>query len=134
MSLKSVLKPDASVLVGLANAAIVVAIYQGSLPPNADIRVGTKPHDQNIDSSRKAAAWKAAAVLGLVFLMTRDVNSALIGGAVLAAEDYHVKHSNGIDPKSGKLTAAPGGSIMTGGSAGMGNADAFPLPDYGDGS
>jgi hypothetical protein len=131
MALKSVLKPDSSVMVGLAEAAAVYVIYQSALPSHADIR--SAPQNNNdVEASRKAAAWKSGAVLGFVFLLTRDLNSFLIGGLALGGIDYMTKHANGVNPSTGKL--APAGGSITTGAAPAGNAAAFPLPDYGDAS
>lgn len=135
MALKSVLKPDSSVMVGLAEAAAVYVIYQSALPSHADIR-SAPAHDQTIDSARKMAAWKSAAVLGFVFLLTQDVNSFLIGGLALGGVDYMTKHANGVNPQTQKLQA-PGSTItqMQGQQQAAGapdNAEAFPLADYAD--
>lgn len=134
MALKSVLKPDSSVTVGLAEAAAVYVIYQSALPSHADIR-SAPPHDTTIDSARKAAAWKSAAVLGFVFLLTQDVNSFLIGGLALGGIDIMTKHANGVSPATGKLADAPGSSI-TGApmEPAASNDTAFPLADYSDSS
>jgi len=134
VSLKSVLKPDSSVTVGLAEAAAIYVIYQSALPNHADIR-SAPAHDSTIDAARKTAAWKSAAVLGFVFLLTQDVNSFLIGGLALSGIDIMTKHANGVNPATGKLADAPGSSItgVAMGPAG-GNETAFPVADYGDGS
>jgi len=129
VSLKSVLKPPESITVGLAEAAAVYVIYNSALPPHADIRTAPA-NNTDIESARKAAAWKSAAVLGFVFLLSRDINSFFIGGLALGGIDYMAKHSNGISPATGKLSAAaPGGAVQ---SAGTGNASAYPMPDYTD--
>jgi hypothetical protein len=132
MALKTVLKPDSSVMVGLAEAAAVYVIYQSALPSHADIR-SAPAHDQTIDSARKAAAWKSAAVLGFVFLLTQDVNSFLIGGLALGGVDYMAKHANGVNPATGKLQPAAGSSITApAGGPAADNSEAFPVPDYAD--
>ncbi len=132
MALKSVLKPDSSVMVGLAEAAAVYVIYQSALPSHADIR-SAPAHDQTIESARKAAAWKSAAVLGFVFLLTQDVNSFLIGGLALGGVDYMTKHSNGVNPSTNKLQDAPGSTIISAGGAQQAdNSEAYPLADYSD--
>lgn len=125
MSLKSVLKPDSSVMTGLAEAAAVYVIYQSMLPNHADIR-SAPPHNTDVESARKAAAWKSAAVLGFIFLLTQDLNSFLIGGLALAGIDYSVKHANGINPSTGKLD----GATIT---QPPGNEQAFPMPAYSGG-
>lgn len=132
MSLKSVLKPDSSVMAGLAEAAAVYVIYQAALPNHADIR-SAPPHNSDIESARKGAAWKSAAVLGFVFLLTQDLNSFLIGGLALGGIDYMTKHANGISPSTGKLAA---GAAITqpasGATSDAGNATAFPMASYED--
>ena len=134
MSLKSVLKPDSSITVGLAEAAAVYVIYQSALPNNADISAAPA-NDSTVETNRKKAAWKSASILAFVFLLTQDVNSLLIGGLALSGIDIMAKHSNGTNPATGKLTASPGGSIIeAGGDTQPDNSAAFPLPDYGDAS
>ena len=129
MSLKSVLKPDSSVTVGLAEAAAVYVIYTSALPNHADIR-SAPAHNTDIESARKAAAWKSAALLGFVFLLTQDLNSFLIGGLALGGIDYMTKHANGTNPATGKLDT--GGASITSAPAQAGNEQAFPMPSYQD--
>lgn len=123
---KSILNPDTSVLVGLANGGIIIGIYSGALPTVATIRTAD-PQDRDIESSRKMAAWTSAAVLSFMFLLTRDRNSFLIGGLVLGGVDFLVKHSNGMDPVTGFLTAMDGhgGQPLDDETASI-----YPLPDY----
>lgn len=126
MNLKSVLKPESSITIGLAEAAAVYVIYQSALPNHADIR-SADAHNTDIEGARKRAAWKAASILGLVFLITQDLNSFLIGGAALGGIDLMVKHANAVHPATGKVAgaASPGDSVEL--------DTATPLPDYSDG-
>lgn len=126
--MKSILNPDTSVLVGLANGGIVVAIYTGAVPSVASIRTAP-PQDNDIEASRKMAAWTSAAVLGFMFLLTRDRNSFLIGGLVLGGVDFLVKHSNGMDPMTGLLSVfnGDGGEPLDTETASL-----YPLPDISD--
>lgn len=128
MSIKSVLKPEGSITIGLAEAAAVYVIYQSALPNHADIR-SAEAHNNDIEASRKRAAWKAASILGLVFLITQDLNSFLLGGAALAGIDLMVKHSNAVHPATGKM--APAGAAA-GGAEAIALDTATPLPDYSD--
>lgn len=120
--LKSVLSPDTSVLLGVANGAIILGIYQHNLPNSASIRTAD-PHDHDIEKSRMASAWTAAAFLAFMFLLTRDRNSFLIGGLTLGAVDITVKHSNGMNPSTGKLHADAE-------SIAPEMANVYPMPDY----
>lgn len=128
--MKSILKPPESIAIGLAQAGAVYIIYQSALPNQADI-AAAPPHDSTIETRRKAAAWKSAAVLGFIFLLTQDLNSFLIGGLALGGIDFMTKHANGTNPATGKLAGAPGSSI-TGGAAPEANDTAFPVADYAD--
>ncbi len=105
----SILKPDASVQVGLATGAVVGLIYQSHIPLIATIRGNAVPNDGNIEAARKAAAWESAGVLGLVYLMTRDWNVVLIGGFTMAGIDLMAKHHNGSPPVQ---VPTPAGSIV----------------------
>jgi len=121
MAFKSILRsPSEGVMVGLGTAIAVALIYNSQLPSGADIRAGN-PNNSDIESARKAAAWKSAGLIGLVFLVTRDLNAFIISGATLTGVDYAAKHHNAINPGSGKLqsdstTAAP--------------SNVYSMPDY----
>ena len=129
MSLKSVLKPPESITIGIAEAAAVYVIYQSAMPSHADI-ASAPPHDATIETARKKAAWKSAAILGFIFLLTQDVNSFLIGGVALTGIDLMTKHSNGVNPATNKLADAPGSRIT--GMTEPPNDVAFSMPDYAD--
>ena len=123
--MKSILRsPSEGVMVGLATSLAVYLIYNSQLPSGADIRAGN-PNNDDIESSRKSAAYKSAGLIGLVFLVTRDLNAFIISGASLTGIDYVTKHHNAINPGSGKLqtdtgTAAP--------------SNVFSMPEYGNSS
>lgn len=120
---KSLLKPDTSVMLGLANGGVILGIYSMYLPPSASVRT-VDPHDNDIEKSRRAAAWTSAGVLGLMYLMTRDKNSFMIGGMVLGAVDFTVKHANGLNPFTNKLDT-PEREVLE-----SGMADTYNMPDY----
>lgn len=125
MNLTSVIKaPENAITIGIAEAVAVYAIYQAALPAHTDIRAAD-PHNTDVEASRKRAAWMSAGVLGLVFLMTRDVNSFLIGGFTLAGVDFMVKHANAVHPATGKM-AGPSDFVQAD------NDVAFPLNDVTD--
>lgn len=120
---KSILQPPTSVMIGLANGAVIVSIYDKTVPSVASVRVAD-PMDKDIETSRKHAAWASAGVLGFVFLLTRDRNSFLIGGLVLAAVDIMVKHANGFNPATGSLDSNDDQSIDPS------LVNDYSLPDY----
>lgn len=112
-------------MLGLANGGIVMAIYNGAIPNVASVRVNDQPNDKDVEGARKQAAWTSAAVLGFMFLLTRDRNSFLIGGLVLAGVDIMVKHANGFNPMTGLLHA----DKDTDNALDQDSANIYPLPD-----
>jgi len=115
-------QPESAVIVGLGEAAAVYAIYAGALPPHVDIRAADA-HNNDVEAARKRAAWMSAALLGLVLLVTQDVNATIIGGTALAGIDLMVKHANAVHPATGTTadTSVPAD-----------NDASYGLPDYAD--
>jgi hypothetical protein len=116
------LKPDSATQVGVLTAAGVYLIYNNALPNLADIR-SAPAHDDTIEKARRAAAWKSAALVGLVFLVARDINSYIISAGALFGIDYMYKHGNAVNPATGKLDAG-------GGAESIAPAVSYPRPDY----
>lgn len=124
MALSRLLNPDSATMVGVLTAAGVYLIYNNALPSVADVRT-TTAHNNDVESARKAAAWKSAALIGIVFLVARDLNSYIISGAALVGIDYMYKHANATNPQTGKLDTTDSGS-----SVAPSLQQAYPLPDY----
>jgi hypothetical protein len=103
----SVLKPEGSLTLGVATAAMVYGVYSFSLPNTATVQA-TDPNDQNIEAARKKAAWTSAAVVGAVALMTRDKTIFVLGGVMLIALDWHARHANAVSPDTGQLVDTSG--------------------------
>jgi hypothetical protein len=115
----SKLKPDSATGVGIATAIGVYLIYNNALPTLADVR-SASPHDGDVETARKHAAWESAALIGIVFLVSRDFNSYLISGVALIGADLMYKHANAVNPTTGKTEVENGDSI----------ASVHPMPDY----
>jgi hypothetical protein len=125
MKLTSIFRhPEGGVAAGIGTAIAVYLIYNSSLPPAIDARMAPA-NDSNIEAARKGAAMKSAGLIGLVFLITRDVNAFVISGASLGGVDYLYKHHNAINPDTGKWE--PADSSMNSMSP---MASLHPLPDY----
>jgi len=104
--LLSRLEPDSATTVGILTAVGVYLIYNNALPNMADLRLAA-PHNNDVEKSRRAAAWKSAALITIVFLVARDLNSYIISGAGLIGIDYMYKHQNAIQPATGELETTP---------------------------
>lgn len=122
MPLKSVLRsPSEGVALGLGEAVAVYLIYNSQLPSGADVRMGPA-NEKNLEAARKGAAWKSAALLGVVFLLTRDLHSFIIGGVALGGIDYLAKHNNAVN-QGGKWTQQDDGTNIA-------PSNVFNLPNY----
>lgn len=106
--MKSILKPDGSVTLGIATGIFVTVVYDRNLPSTA-VMHATDAGDINIDAGRKKAAWTTAAVVSGITLLTRDVNVFVLGAVVIFALDMHTRHANASNPATGELVSqAPG--------------------------
>jgi hypothetical protein len=97
------LKPEISLGVGLATAAVVWSVYQNATPTIADIRTGP-PGDATIDSSRKMASWTAAGIVAGISLLAKDPTVFILGGSMVVALDWWHRHANEVNPDTGRAT------------------------------
>jgi hypothetical protein len=124
MPMLSKLDPGSATTVGVLTAAGVYLIFNNAVPSIADVRVNP-PHDADIEAARKAATWKSVALISIVFLVARDLNSYIISGAALVGIDYMYKHANAVHPATGKVDT--GGGALT---VAPGLSEAYSMPDY----
>lgn len=103
------LRPEVSLPVALATGAVVYGIYSTSLPTSAEARV-TMPGNTALEASRRTATWKAAVVVAGISLIARDPTIFIIGGAMVAVEDWTHRHANAVSPQTGKLAVSGQGS------------------------
>ena len=98
------MKAETSVIAGLATATLVYAVYSNATPTVADIRVA-KPHDADIEASRKLAAWTSAAIVAGISLVAKDGTIFVMGGVMVIALDWWHRHANEVNPMVGRATA-----------------------------
>lgn len=96
------LKPESSVMIGLATAALVWSIYSNATPSIADIRVAA-PGDPDVSSSRAAATRTAAFAVSGISLIAKDPGIFIIGGAMVIAADFLHRHANMVNPETGRM-------------------------------
>lgn len=104
MPIKSVLKPEGSVLLGGVTVLTVLAIY-GKTLPNTAMMHATQANDVNLESGRKKATITAEVLLGAISLITRDANVFILGGLTIIALDWHSRHANATSPTTGELVS-----------------------------
>lgn len=104
------MKPEISLTVGLATAALVYGIYMNALPPIVDLKT-TPANDPQVAGTEKAAAWTAAAAVAGISLISKDATVFIIGGSMVIALSWWNKHANMVDPNFGM--AVPKGTLET---------------------
>jgi hypothetical protein len=102
------LKPNESIMAGLAITALVYGVYSNATPTITEIRAA-KPGDTDVEASRKMAAWTAGAVVAGVSLIAKDSTIFIIGGSAVIVVDWWHRHANAVDPRTGRAVAAGGG-------------------------
>lgn len=102
------LKPEVSIGTGLGVAGIVFAIYANATPHIADIRAA-EPGNQDIDASRKMAAWTSVGVVSAISLIAKDPTVFVVGGGMVVAMDWWHRHANLVNPETGKAATLPAG-------------------------
>jgi hypothetical protein len=103
----SILKPEGSIVLGAATAALVYGVYQISVPTTAQVHA-TVPGDVNVEAGRKKAVWTSAVFVSAVALMTRDKTIFVLGGLMLIALDWNTRHANASHPETGKVVTDSG--------------------------
>lgn len=102
ITFKSILKPDQSVMVGIASMAVVYGLYQVSVPNMTEVH-GAKPHNASVASSQRKAMWGSAATVGALFLLTKDATVFTLGGLMFLYEEWSYRHANSVHPMSGQV-------------------------------
>jgi len=95
------LKPEMSILGGLATAGVVYATFQVTLPPVADVKT-IEPQNRDIGSSERTATWLSAGLVSGLSLIARDPGIFIIGGLAVIALSYMYKHADQVTPLTGK--------------------------------
>jgi hypothetical protein len=96
------LRPETSLTVGLATAALVWAVYQMHMPTTADTRA-TTPNNAAINSSRQVSTWTAAGIVAAVSLLSHDPTVFVIGGAMVVALDFTHRAADATSPSTNSI-------------------------------
>lgn len=101
---KSILKPEGSIVAGIATGALVIAIYQMNVGNIVQVHM-TPSHDINVGAARRKAAVQAVAAVSAISLLTKDATIFILGGGIAVLLDWHVRHAHVAAPDTGKMVA-----------------------------
>lgn len=107
----SVLKPENSVISGIAVAGAVWAIYSMNVGPVSQAHASDANHPAN-ESARKKAGYISFIFVSAITLITRDSNVGLLGFSSIIAMDLEYRHAIMAHPGTGAMTP-PGNSSYT---------------------
>jgi len=99
---KSILKPEGSLISGIATGALVYGIYQMNLGNLASVHT-TQAGDGNARAARKKAAIEAVTAVAAISLLAKDVNIFILGGGIAILLDWHARHAIESHPETGQL-------------------------------
>lgn len=114
------LKPEYSVMSGLAVGAVVFAIHSNFTPTMADIQAlpaGTA----DIDKAERKATWMSAGIVAGISLLAKDPTIFIIGSLVTVGMAFATRHAN--------YTESTGGKYLTPSEAGQAGSANSPLAD-----
>lgn len=96
------LKPEASIMTGLAVGSVVFALHTQATPSQADIQAlpsGTK----DIDGAERKATIISAGVVAGISLLAKDPTVFIIGSVMVVGMAVWTRHSNYLDSASGVI-------------------------------
>ncbi|SRR6266705_6949788 len=99
---KSILKPEGSMVAGIATAALVYGVYTANVGSTVTLHASPSG-DPNGRAARKKAAIEAVTIVAAVSLLARDINIFILGGGVTVLLDWHARHAVEAHPETGQL-------------------------------
>lgn len=100
---KSILKPEGSMMGGIATGALVYGIYNMNMGNLATIH-STPAGDGNARATRKKAAIESVTAVAAISLLAKDINIFILGGSLTILLDWHARHAVESDHETGQLT------------------------------
>ncbi len=99
---KSILKPEGSVVAGIATVATVYGLYQLNIGPVSQAQA-TDPNHPVLESSRKKAGYTSLVLVSALTLITKDANIGILGGGTIIAMELAYRHGIMANPESGRM-------------------------------
>lgn len=118
MAFKSYLKPEGSIIAGLAVMGTVFAIYQLNVGPTVQVQM-TEANHPSIETARKKAGYESAIIVAGIGLIAKDANIIILGSASIIAMELSYRHAIMSHPETGQMvppsesTYAPAGAAVS---------------------
>lgn len=106
-TVKSVLKPEGSIVAGIATVGVVYGIFATHVGTGSEVGMSPPNHPQIAGNVRTAGMVSLVAVGG-ISLLAKDVNIWILGMAAVFALSAHYQHQNGKNPQTGMFEVLGG--------------------------
>jgi hypothetical protein len=101
---KSILKPEGSVMAGVATVAAVYGVYQLNVGATSTAQASDANHPA-LEISRRKAGYTALVLVSALTLITRDGNVGVLGFGTIAAMEISYRSAIMAHPETGQLQA-----------------------------
>ena len=125
MNIKSVLKPEGSVMAGLATVGVVYGIYQLNIGSVSQAQA-SDPNHPILESARKKAGYTSLVLVAGLTLLTKDGNVGILGAGTIVAMELSYRHAIMAHPISGSMQAPDASAYQPV------TPDQVPYPDAAD--
>lgn len=102
MAIKSILKPEGSLVLGGATVALTVGLYTGLVGPMS-MAHQTDANSGNLSAARKKAGYTALVGIAAIGLLSKDANIVILGGATIIAMELGYRHAIMAHPETGAI-------------------------------
>jgi hypothetical protein len=104
MKFKSILKPEGSVVAGLATIGAVYGLYQLNVG-NVSAAHASDPNHPALAASRKKAGYSALVMVGGLTLLTKDMTVGILGFGTIIAMELSYRTAIMAHPVTGQIQA-----------------------------
>jgi hypothetical protein len=106
------LRPEVSLMGGLATGAVVLGTYQAIMPNATDLKQ-VQEYNQDIEKSRRTATVISFGIVAGISLVARDPGIFIVGGTIAIALSFVYAHADAVSPLTGKVAASMRGGLST---------------------
>lgn len=100
--MKSILKPEGSVVAGIATIGAVYGLYQLNVGTVAEAHATPDNHPA-LETSRRKAGYSSLVLVAGLSLLTKDATIFILGCATIIGMEIAYRHGIMVDPLSGKM-------------------------------
>lgn len=101
---KSIMRPEGSIMAGLAVVALVIGNYQLQVGPVSAAGASEANHPI-LETSRKKAGYSSLVMVAGVALLARDPNIVILGGATIMGMEMSYRHAIMQNPQTGQIVS-----------------------------